>query len=286
MSFCGKMWGGEALPDDFIKWVSERVKYPNWQTALIYTQEYFGPNAMPVLELQDGKILNRSRFQMSSDVFWGFGDQTQSVSARFDYPIVPGRIQFSAWGVLFENFQITNAVRYKRASIYKDGRTYIGDIYLSAKINVLKEHGKCPDILLETILKTASSRKPKHVRFFDTPGYFFNAISGKTFKYDTRIIDSVRCVALIGFMAYQMSNRDCQNDVVCLSLKAKMNHRNYYWENFCGTYIGWLNRGDRPVVLRTKLGFRHKRWDFFSQYQYALNDYPFYRLNFGAGVEL
>jgi len=51
-------------------------------------------------------------------------------------------------------------------------------------------------------------------------------------------------------------------------------------------YSGWLNQGDKPLVLRGKLNFKSGPANFFLQYQQALRDYPFRRLQSGICFDL
>ena len=45
---------------------------------LTFTTAYFGPNALPVPELYDGRIPEKKQAELTADVYWGFGDKTQS----------------------------------------------------------------------------------------------------------------------------------------------------------------------------------------------------------------
>lgn len=254
---------------------------------LTYSAAYFGPNALPVPELYDGRVPTRHQLEVSVDAFWGFGDETQSITSRLTYVPIPGKISISCWGVLAEHYKTTVAVRDQRASLVKSGEeiVLIGDAYLSTLYRVFKEKRFCPDVNLEFVLKTASSKTPYGARFFDTPGYWFDLTTGKSFLLSDSFIREIRFVGLLGFLSYQM-NSSYQNDAPLFGGKMVLSSKNYSFENGINGYSGWMDRGDNPLVLRSKLNLMHDRMKYFVQFQYALRDYPYYRLQAGVSLDI
>jgi len=254
---------------------------------LTYSTAYFGPNALPVPELYDGRIQEKHQVEVSVDAFWGFGDETQSISSRLTYVPIPGKLSISCWSVLAEHYKTTTAVRDQRASIVESGEEtlLIGDAYLSTLYSVFKEKRICPDVNLEFVLKTASSKTPYGARFFDTPGYWFDVTAGKSFLLPGSFVREIRFVGLMGFLSYQM-NSSFQNDAPLFGGKMVLFSKNASFENGINGYSGWMDRGDSPLVLRSKLNFMHDRMKYFVQFQYALRDYPYYRIQTGVCFDL
>ena len=258
----------------------------SWYDYLTYTPSFFGPNALPVPEIYDGRVPEKNQLELTSDVFWGFGDQTQSLSGRFVWTPLPKRLSLSIWGVLGENYKTTRAVRDDRASMVESGKgqVLIGDLYLSSLIGVLQENRLMPSVVLDVVLKTASATSPRTARFMDTPGYWFNTSVGKTLPLFANVLNEFRLVANIGFLCYQL-NQVHQNDVVLFGAKTLLTAGRLTLEGGINGYKGWLKKGDSPLVLRSKLNYHNKSGTFFVQYQHALRDYPFQRIQTGYVYE-
>lgn len=252
---------------------------------LTFTTAYFGPNALPVPELYDGRIPEKKQAELTTDTYWGFGDKTQSVSARFVYIPGSGRFSISGWGVLAEHYKTTIAVRDQRASIIENGEgtLLIGDLYISTLIGLFKEKKYCPDLNLEIVLKTSSSNSPYGARYFDTPGYWFDLTAGKSILFPRAFVKELRFVGVLGFLSYQL-NTPGQNDAPLYGGKIILSSDKWSLENGIHGYSGWLEKGDKPQVLRSKLNFKSGNLLYFIQYQHALRDYPFRRIQTGVNL--
>lgn len=270
-----------AEPPEWWKTVQGYDGVSDWANYMTYTSAYFGPNALPVPELPDGKVSLYHRAEVSTDVFWGFGDQTQSLSAQFTYVFIPGRLAITGSGVLLEHYKTTTAVRDFRASLVESAEEtfLIGDFYISTRVALLREAGWKPDVSLDIILKTASSETPAGARYFDTPGYIFRLASGKTWGLRNGIVDSIRLAGNVGFLCYQLNNRN-QNDAPLFGALLRLNRGALSWEVGIGGYTGWI-QGSNPLVLRSKVSLKKGSMDYFIGYQHALRDYPFRRVQTG-----
>jgi hypothetical protein len=267
------------------QWWKEVHQYDpskSWYEYMTYTSAYFGPNALPVPELYDGRIPKTHEAEFSTDVYWGYGDQTQSFSTRITYTPIPGRLSLSAWGVLAEHYQTTTAVRDQRASLIEDAEEtlVIGDLYLSTQIALLHEKKYMPDLNLEIVLKTAASETSAGARYMDTPGYIFDLTAGKSVHFRRSFLREIRWVGQLGFLCYQL-NQVHQEDAPLFAGKCLLSLPNSTFEAGVHGYSGWLNQGDRPLVLRAKYQYTHSGIRYFVQYQHAFRDYPYRRLQTG-----
>ena len=264
----------QPIPD----WWKQTHQYDenlDWADYMTYTPAYFGPNALPVPELYDGVIGKNHQLEFSGNLFWGPGEQTQSLSTRLSYVFIPGRLSLSAWGVLGEHYRTSPEIRDQRASLIKEAEelVFIGDFYLATQFRVLEEKRYTPEILGEIVLKTASSSRSRGARFFDTPGYYFDLSFAKDlYSSQATLLKNIRLVAMGGFLCYQMNN-NYQNDAPLYAAKLKLNFGALSWENGLGGYCGWTGKGDCPLVLRSRLDFMRGRNQVFVQYQAGLNDY-------------
>lgn len=264
----------QPIPD----WWKQLHQYDeklDWADYMTYTPAFFGPNALPVPELYDGIIGDRHQLEFSGNLFWGPGEQTQSLATRLSYVFVPGRLSLSAWGVLGEHYRTSREIRDQRASLIEEAEEliFIGDFYLATQFRILAENRYVPEILGEIVLKTASSDRSRGARFFDTPGYYFDLNLAKDLYHSQAgLLKNIRLVAMGGFLCYQMNN-NYQNDAPIYAAKLKLDFGALGWENGMGGYYGWTGKGDRPLVLRSRLDFETGKNKAFVQYQAGLNDY-------------
>ena len=257
-----------------------------WYSYYKYTTSYFGPNALPVPEIADGLIADRHSAEISTDIFWGYGDRTQSLSTRLTYAFIPGRLAISGWGVLAEHYNVTTEVRDLRASMDKDtkGSLIIGDLYFSTIIGLFREKKIMPDLSLEVVLKTAASGNPNNSRYVDTPGYYFDVNAGKSIFFKHSYFKELRLVGMAGFLCYQLNSHH-QNDAPLFGGKVMLKARKWAWENSISGYSGWTGLGDKPLVLRSRLKLDADNFCTFIQYQHSLRDYPFRRLQTGVAFK-
>lgn len=259
----------------------------SWYQYMTYTSAFFGPNALPVPETFDGRIPTKNQAEVTADVFWGYGDQTQSLSTRLVYAAIPGRLSISGWGVMAEHYRTSLGIRDLRASQVQNPEEtlLIGDFYLSTQIGLLQEKRWQPDLNLEIVLKTSSSKTSSSARYFDTPGYYFNLTAGKSIHFKDALLDELRFVGNYGFLCYQL-NSEYQNDAPLFGGKVLLTSDAWTLEGGLAGYSGWQKQGDKPLVLRGKLNFKQGPATLFLQYQHSLRDYPYRRLQTGVCFDL
>lgn len=261
-----------------------------WTEYFTYTAGYFGPNAFPVPEWRKGRISSFSEIEAAADVYWGNGDQTQDISLQAEYVFIPGHLSVTLFTVLAEHYRLSESTRDARASMNYQGEGYtdLGDVQLSLRFRLLKEGRIRPNIVGEAMLRTASSKREdiKAARYFDAPGYGFRLCFEKNFFLSSNtFLHSVRLVGQGGFLCYQM-HQHYQNDMPFYAGMVDLQFKRFSLENGAGGYYGWLDKGDRPFVLRSRLQYSFLKCQVFIQGQYALKDYAPYRIQAGICVKL
>ena len=148
---------------------------------------YFGPNAFPVPELPDTAAFGKWGFELAAEGFWGFeGDRTTDPFARLRLPLWSDRVSLSLWMPVVEFYRSTEQ-RLASCRVEEEWRTKAlgghlgGDLYVSTDMLLLREGTVRPSLILRAALKTASGGRYECARYYDSPGYFFDATAGKTF---------------------------------------------------------------------------------------------------------
>lgn len=257
-----------------------------------YSTAWFGPNSNPVPETTEAIIPEKTTMELTADYYTGFGDNTYNGYFKMEIPLISERVSFKFWSTFLENYQVSDKISTLRNMFEKKGKAN-GDIYLQTRISLNKEKKILPAIIFNSTLKTASGTNFENKRYFDTPGYYFDIETGKSFKTDNFILHEIRLTANIGFMCWETTNSR-QDDAIMYSIQLNLKKGNFNLENFIGGYDGWMHRhptygydyGDSPLVYHLKLKYINKNSDYYIQYQYGIKDFPYYQMRAGIAFRI
>ena len=245
---------------------------------------YFGPNALPVPDMLDGRVSERFYVELDYDCHSGFyGDLTQTVFAKAHIPLFSPRVNLSVWMPVVEFYRNTPAsIAHSRPPEVSYSGYQIGNVYVSVDFQVLKEGRFMPDMSVRAAIVTASGDGDEYFRNFDAPGYFFDASIGKSVKFQGDFFQSLRLAANAGFLCWQVS-ANTQNDAYMYGVKAVLETRlldvSCVWQG----YTGWIGDGDAPMVIKASAVFRAGQFRPLIAYEYGLRDYPFHHFRVGVG---
>ena len=251
---------------------------------------YFGPNAFPVPEVPLGRLEGRFSAELAGDLFWGKGrafseDVTYGPFLRLDFPLWSNRASLGIWMPVVEWWSYGPEVAAMRRLVSHPGGGAghdTGDAYVSANLHVVTERGARPDVLVRAVLKTASGNTFDQARYYDAPGYFFDATVAKSLRWEDGFVGELRGALSAGFLCWQTDNGR-QNDAVQLGVLAMLDTRVARLMAQCAAYIGWEGDGDAPVVARVALDFpclKSKIIPFVS-FEQGIRDYPFTHVRAG-----
>ena len=248
---------------------------------------YFGPNAFPVPEMSDGTTSPRWRAELYSDHFFGTqtswsDDYTTSIFARLTIPLFSPRVNLVIYGPLYEFFHSSAEVNALRRLSFDEDVDYHtpGDVYVSTDFQTLVQRKHGIDMVIRATLKSASGDRYEYARYYDSPGYFFDA----TFAREFRFTDSValRIAMSGGFLCWQTDNGR-QNDAVMYGILASLTAGRFSLKSQYGGYVGWERDGDAPMTLRIDAGWAFGNFSINAGWQEGLYDWPFYQLRIGVG---
>ena len=225
----------------------------HWSEYLIYTPRYFGPNAIPVPEIKDGKIRQRYSAEIGSVAHFSEGDNAQNLTTSLYIPITKNRIGIHLYMVPIEYYQMTSAERDIRFARDFDGRgNAVGDLQISTWIQLTRIEAPV-DLLLTINLKTASGSNREATRYTDGAGYSFD-ISGGRDIYIDGIESYIRPHAQVGLYVWETNeDRNPQNDAFSYGAGVSLNRRSISIDLELGGYIGYKGDGDKPMVTRLKM---------------------------------
>lgn len=259
------------------------------------TPYYFGPNAFPIPDIVD-KTSATLNVEVSGNYFNGLrGDKTWDASLKATVPLWTDRANLCIWLPVMEWYRNSegyladcNVVPPYSEKALKGSLT--GDVYVTTDILLFKEKRILPDILVRAGLKTASGGGSKQARYYDCPGYFFDAAFGKSFLLSTRDNLSLRISAATGFLCWQ-TDKDRQNDAVMFAIKVALNYRRISISEAFAGYSGWEHlvtsldqkAHDFPMSFKSRVAYSiNSQWQLFALYEHGLTDYPY--MHFGLGL--
>lgn len=286
-----------AQDDDATWWndVQDWDGVTPWQSYIIYSPYYMGPNSLPVTFSQKGRIKDRYELEVKFESHFSSGDKTQDLFLSLYLPLVKDFIAFEFYGVPFEYYKMTEETVIERRGRNRSGTGYsAGDFYFSSIIQIIKNR-EFPDLALRMACKTASGSKLSDARYTDAPGYFFDLSLGKDFFLNETHKFRIRPNATIGFYSWQMNlpnNR--QNDAIMYGLGFDFQYKSFMIANSIDGYFGYFgdelvivgNQNDpipfkdRPLVYRLDLTKKAKMVDFVLGYQVGLHDFSYQTVNF------
>lgn len=261
---------------------------------------YFGPNAFPIPDIVD-KTSPTLNFELSSNYFYGMrGDKTWDATLKAIVPLWSDRVNLCVWLPVMEWYRHSDAYlsSCNVAPPYSGSarKGYLtGDVYVTTDMLILQERGKYrPDILLRAGLKTASGGGSTIARYYDCPGYFFDAAFAKSFVLSAAHSIKLRLSIASGFLCWQ-TDKDRQNDAVMFGVKIKFDWKKFSLsEAFCG-YSGWEHLAtqskemarDFPMSFKTRATYSiNDKWEVFGLYEHGLDDYPYRHFGLGAAYKI
>ena len=277
LGLCGGKWicTGYAQEEDWTWWneLAHWDGHTPWQYYYTYSPRYFGPNAFPVPKMGDGKV--PEKLIVDADL-----------NLRIDIPLYPKYVNLAVWMVPVEYYNTSIHVRNERLMRTKVPKGFaVGDVYIQTGIQILRDRPKAPDIMINLCMKTAPGGPLTAARYFDTPGYFFDATIGKTFTFEkTKHLRSVTVSGRVGFLCWQSIRADqsMQDDAVIYGVRVGLTTNHWQYEVDFSGYQGWEHNGDCPMVLRGQVCRNFKKGN--SLYLGGLigfQDYRYYAVSIG-----
>lgn len=267
--------------------------YSTLWTQVKYAPAWFGPNANPVPEFTDARIPAKTTISLMGDYYFGFGDETKNGYFKVEIPLIPELVSFKFWATTLENYTVTPEISEHRGMNGNLSGRPNGDLYVQTRISILRETKAAPAIILNTTLKTASGTQFTERRYFDTPGYYFDLEVGKSILTKSSFISEVRGVANLGFLCWETSGSR-QNDAPMYGGKIIMGNAKWKLDNTLSGYWGWMHTnprygadyGDAPLVYAAKFTILTDYMDYFAQYQYGIQDFPYHQIRLGISFPI
>ena len=265
---------------------STPIAQPNLSKSTKIAPAYFGPNAFQVPDMLDGRTSAHMRISVAADYYSGTlthrgGDITAGMSCKCIIPLFSSRVNFVTWMPVAEYYYVNEEVNAIRRIPHEGTLSGwdSGDVYLSTDIQLFTQKLHGADMVVRAALKSASANTFAKARYYDAPGYFFDAAIGRDFILYGN--SKVRIAASSGFLCWQ-TDVGRQNDAVMYGLQATWQCRKLHISTTWSGYKGWEGDGDRPMIAKALLSYRLKALSIEAYYKMGLKDWPFRQMSLGT----
>ena len=139
---------------------------------------YFGPNALPIIDMLDGRTSSVLRVELAGEGYIGYREKnrTADLFARVCVPLFTRWANLTVWMPVFGWYDQ-----------YDGTGKGAGDAYVSADIQILHNEWfkspkakYIPQMTVRAGIKSASGEQFERRRHFDCPGYFFDLAIGQS----------------------------------------------------------------------------------------------------------
>ncbi|MDR9442382.1 MAG: hypothetical protein RI842_06655 [Schleiferiaceae bacterium] len=251
---------------------------PNWAQNLRHVPRYLGPNALPVGEAMDARADTAAWLRLLGQYHRHPGDATANLLTTLHLPLFSERLSLRLHMVPYERFWLgRSTINQRRLKDTTREGSAVGDLNVATLITLWKETNWRPAVQLMINLRTASGGNLEQARFIDAPGYTFRVNAGKTFPVISPGLASLRLYLNAGLRVWQTRHpRLFQNDALVHATGLEWKGKDWSLRTELAGYIGYFERGDKPVVLRLTGRYRlSKVLHLTVQWQEGNVDYPF-----------
>jgi hypothetical protein len=272
-----------------------------WFRMMTTSAAYFGPNALPVPEVMEGKPATAYEFEFRPEAHLSTGDQTYNLYTRIEVPI-GARASFESFIVPVEYYKMDTITRDERlARTYNPEGVAGGDFWFGTNVQVLRQgtHRR-PDIQMSFYFKTASGTDLRDARYTDAPAYYILINAGQMLytsasKNKEGGTFFIRAFGNIGTYIWQThSDIHNQDDALTYGLGISLQDNYKFIRLVWAGYWGYIDNGDRPMVLRLHLGTRalfqadspKSKLYWSLRYEAGLNDFAYHSIGFGLTYSL
>lgn len=261
---------------DFDWWVSKHNwdYKTQWNHYMTVSAAYFGPNALPVPDLRDGRVEQEYRLEIRPEAHISKGDQTYNLYTSIIAPL--GKVvSFQVFLVPSEIYKLDTFTRDERFARHQKAQGYAGgDFWFGTNIQVLKDK-KFPDLVFSAYFKTASGTTLSDARYTDAPAYYLLLNAGKEIGQLGE--NMLRVYGHFGVYIWQTwSESNSQDDAFAYAFGSKLYNSNYYATAELSAYHGYLNVGDRPAVIRFQYGLIGNKHEWIFRYQAGIYDFKYH----------
>ncbi|MFI5130122.1 MAG: hypothetical protein ACHQFX_09035 [Chitinophagales bacterium] len=244
-----------------------------WPKYMITHPGYMGPNALPVPRISNGSIDSVFSFGTTASFHFSKGDNTQNVTLYANYCLVKNVISFDASWIPYEHFTMSHAIKEERhvfSHFYYDQHA-TGDVHLNTNIQLLNKWRQHIQLALRIGHRFPTGGGLGTARYTDGPGYYFDLSFGKPFPSS-----SFKWIGMLGFYSWQLIDYGKrQNDAFLFGTGGEWNTKTLKLQTYVAGYLGYLNIGDKPIVFRSSLEKKIKRYSLLLGFQQGLHDFKY-----------
>jgi hypothetical protein len=257
----------------------------SWKRYLIFSPGFMGPNALPVPEMGRTVIDSISAIGATVNFHFSKGDPTQNIKLIGNFCIVKNIISADLVYIPMEWFQTTHEVKTERKVYYMayNEKRQSGDVYLNLNLRIFEKWRKQVEMMLRLGYRFPTGSITGAARYTDSPGYYFDLTAGKPLSPG----GPLKVLGLLGFYVWQ-TNQDLhfQDDAFVFGAGLEYNKDSWRIDFNSVGYLGYMNNGDKPVVVRIGAQKIIHHMTAILRLQRGLHDFDYTTLETGIKFHL
>ena len=241
---------------------------------LVYTPRYFGPNAFRIQELNSGRLSTRWELEVRGEYHYYTGDKTKNLFGRLYIPVANGKAGIEISGVVYETYLTDEKTKQERNAVANSPPiTCTGDLIITSYYQLLQSDKIC-DISVSGTLKTASGNRLCDARYTDAASYWFEMTAGRNLLQTADESVALRAQGMLGFYCWMTNDLvHRQNDALLYGYGGSLKWKNLTMAANWSGFHGYMKKGDRPVLFRSKMEFEMKKNILSLRYNHGIRDF-------------
>lgn len=260
---------------------NNRVRYQNISPG------FFGPNALRVVPLRNGKIEYEYWLQVSGDVHRGDGDKTENLYLELNLVLAKNRVLLYVNSIPYEYYRVTSDVRDLRRMLNFSGEgSATGDMEVGTVFRVFVEENAGFNMTGRVHMKTTTGSHLGNARYTDHGMYVFDAQFSKTLLAAEE--QNLLIKVMLGFMTWQTNknrlpngSKFLQNDAPVYGVGLEYTYNKWFVGSDFSGYHGYIGNRDYPHFWRTQAAYRFKDFELRSEFNVGVKkwDWNTFRLS-------
>lgn len=246
----------------------------HWSRYIIRTPGYMGPNALPVPAVGNATVDSAISLETAMECHKGRRELACNPYINLKIPLAAGRVALDLIYRPVEYYKTERSLGLERFTRFRACEGVVpGDVYIGTVIHLLDQKKHKLDANADIYMKTASGKGLANARHIDAPAYYFDANFGRTFNLSSTLVKKISIYTMAGLYVWQADfSNNRQDDAFLYGISTRFDFKPLFATLTWSGYTGYINRGDKPMVLQCTWGKNFKHGTLSGFYRYGLRD--------------
>ena len=252
----------------------------DWWSYQTTNAKYYGPNAFTIPAINNGDIDSSTSLGLTGSMHFSKGDNTQNFTIYGNYASKDHNIAVDAYFIPYEHFKLSHAIKEERRVYYKGyNMTHtVGDVIVNTTIRMFNKWRPRFQTAVRVGVRMPSGGAQDAARYADVPFYWIDFGGSLPFRNS-----NWKWVTNAGFLVWQTNDAHLrQDDAFLFGMGLEYNHNGFRFQGYTGGYLGYMENGDKPIVVRMNFEKKMSRYTYLFRLQQGVYDFNYFTVETGA----